>query len=1140
MRPLALPLRLAACALMLAALAAPAGAQTPAPAPPVVAPPDLTTPDLAVPAPPVPVPVPAPAPGQITATVHAVSCGGSQADGTDAIDTTPGYFAPPRGGGPPVPWNDFEVAGDALDAAATVRDLVEPAFKKLQTTSEPERTVGIAAAVAAYGYQLLGVSTVQSPSGVVASLRLARLPVVRKVDITIRDRGIRQSLSTALLDEEVRRRLQVKVGSYVPQSHEARHCKLIEEQRHVEDYLHDEGYYSARVTVTEARSSSVETGTKLEVIVYLGAAYTPQKRPPILHPSGELNVSQDEIWKVFDHCATQFGTNEHRLCFGTARFTRTQHQADLVAVTNLFHKKGYPAARVTSDYSPTGSFDRQSNEVRFKIIVDQRRFLDVSFENIDFDGVGITNDQLREQLTFDAAGSADDVEAANSARALALYLQKRGHFEARVTWTRERVAESSLNAGFDRLHYWIDLGPTRAVLDVEFQGVKALDAADLRELVYTKANRLAGTLFGTNASATSDQLAADVERIALAYHDAGYRDARVAVTAATKPEALDNAALTAALVSADRGDGLYVKFTVDEGTATLLDRAEIMVDGDALLCDGLITRLGELYGETKPIRRVPMPALPTGGGACALETPNLKFKEADVQRTGEALRDWLWNHGRTRATVDYRWEVDGPHRVVARYQVRRTDALTMGKVVVRGNFATRSSVITGANGELKLFEGQPLTADSLAQAAQKLRATGLFDSVSVQLPNLCSTPDPACIPASNEVNAVVVVQERYDYLAQVELSTGYSSYSSFFGTVALSQRNIAGLGIYGEASVTEGTKIFSVDGTLRIPRWLMRRAQRALGIGTPSDNLQTELTGFIRNQDTPNFGEVQTKGLSLALTYAPPARARSTPTAHAQSFVVGLHYDFRLRDRNIDALRPIGVDSDQSQVPVSTRTGSVGLTVELDRRVDRHGSLSPLSPEAGYRVGATASIASVYLLGQDEFIKLTATGTKYWPVGANLVIRADLRYDQGLPLFGAVLLPEVERYFAGGDSTVRGYDDDKLSTEIVQVTVPPLGTVQQLRILPSGGNIRAMSSLDAQLHVYSVFATALFTDAGMITNQWSTVTPHDVRPSVGMALLRAVTPFGTLAVEYAVPLLPHLGDDPRGRFHISFAARAQF
>jgi outer membrane protein assembly factor BamA len=77
----------------------------------------------------------------------------------------------------------------------------------------------------------------------------------------------------------------------------------------------------------------------------------------------------------------------------------------------------------------------------------------------------------------------------------------------------------------------------------------------------------------------------------------------------------------------------------------------------------------------------------------------------------------------------------------------------------------------------------------------------------------------------------------------------------------------------------------------------------------------------------------------------------------------------------------------------------------------------------------------------------------------------------------------------------------------------------------------------------------MFTDAGLITNQWSTVdvgrkwgvVPDipDLRPSVGMGL-RALTPFGIGALEYAVPLRVRLGDDPRGRIHFYFAARAQF
>jgi outer membrane protein assembly factor BamA len=139
-----------------------------------------------------------------------------------------------------------------------------------------------------------------------------------------------------------------------------------------------------------------------------------------------------------------------------------------------------------------------------------------------------------------------------------------------------------------------------------------------------------------------------------------------------------------------------------------------------------------------------------------------------------------------------------------------------------------------------------------------------------------------------------------------------------------------------------------------------------------------------------------------------------------------------------------------------------------------------------------------------------------------------------------VLLPEVERFFAGGDSTVRGYEDDRLATEVIQVAVPPLDNVSQLRILPAGGNIRVMSSLDAQLRIYKIVSAGAFIDAGMITNQWSTVTEDDIRPSVGVALIRLVTPFGTGALERAMPLRPSLGDNPRGRWHLSFAARAQF
>jgi outer membrane protein assembly factor BamA len=540
----------------------------------------------------------------------------------------------------------------------------------------------------------------------------------------------------------------------------------------------------------------------------------------------------------------------------------------------------------------------------------------------------------------------------------------------------------------------------------------------------------------------------------------------------------------------------------------------------------VLSDLAELY-DARPL------ATPLSPDRCAAAAPDLKFREDDATQTREQLKDRLYSHGRPRAEVGYAIAVVGPRRVAVRYTLANVQTLQIGTVVIRGNFKTRDSIILS---ELGLRRGELFTQDALADGARRLRNTALFDAVRVTMPDLATT-------TAGEVNAVVEVVERYDFWAQVDLEAGYSSYNGVFLKLIPSFKNLFGIGISFDVAGTVGLDFaeylrsgdprlrqLSAEATLRVPPWLSRRISPV--------EFQTEITAFHRRQDTPRFGPVTTDGATLTLSRT--WERKRVGTRAARAITTGLHYDFRLRERPIDVLRPLGADDDQTQVPISTRTGSVGVSFEWEQRVDRQGTLSPLAPEAGFRFDAQVSLASLYLGGQDTFLKLSTAGTRYWPIGSSLVLRADLRFDQGVPLGTAVLLPEVERFFAGGDATVRGYDDERLATEIIEVGVPPVANITQLRTLPAGGNIRVMSSLDAQLRIYSVFATAVFVDAGMIANQWGAVTTDAIRPSVGMALVRIVTPFGVGAVETAMPLWPRLGDDPRGRWHISFAARAQF
>ena len=1025
----------------------------------------------------------------------------------EAAAPAPGAVAPPA------TWSDFDLAGTLIDPEPTVRALMTPAMTRNRALTDSAREE-IAEAAGEFGYHLVGLGTREAAGGQTrAVVHLAPKPIVRYIKVSVA-----QSVFSQLLDDEIRRRMTKRVGGYLPWDPTARACELWRETVNIEGFLRDEGYFEARATIEQRVSGAAVI---LDVNVDPGPAYTIDVDRIGIIEVGALQVRSDEIRAQFRHRGRCILGPV--LCFGKPRFTLAQYQSDLENVVKLFQARNYPAVRVRSDFDPRTSFDRRTKKVRFSLTIDPRRGLDVQF--VGYDPNTVTVEQLKKQLTFNQAGSTDDLEAAESARAIAAYLQSRGYFDARVTWNHERFPI------IDHILYRIEQGGTRVVRSVAFSGNRTVSADELADAIGTKPARFSRSLFGASAAVTSKMLDEDVARIKDLYRAKGYRDVDVQASVATDPTALGSAALTAALASAGRGAGLHVRFAIYEGQPTLL--GEVRVDlgdrGDAVttpeeraLCRQALADLAELY-------RYPGFATPTRDDRCAALASGVLFHEADAVATRDALRDRLYAHGRPRADVEYQTVPIGTRVVAAQYRLRNTQELAIGKVVIRGNFRTREWIIRDA---LRFREGAPLTRDALGDAVRRLRNTTLFDAVNIKMLELDKTSGGA-------VNTAVEVTERYGF-AQVELEAGYSSFNGAFVKLIPSFKNLLGLGLALDLAGTLGFDLgeladnnapelrqLAAEATLRIPPWL----PGSLGF-------QRELTAFHREQDTPRFGPLTTTGLTATLSRTWERQRLGRRPARA--ITTGLHYDFRRRERNVDALRPIGADDDESQVPITTLTGSVGATFEWEQRVDRRGTLSPLAPEAGFRFDGQVSFASPYLGGQDTFIKVSAAGSRYWSLGAHLVLRADLRYDQGFPLRGAALLPEVERFFAGGDATVRGYEDERLATEVIQVGVPPIDNVSQIRILPAGGNIRTLGSLDAQLRIYKFVATALFVDAGMIANQWNTVTLDDVRPAAGIALVRLVTPFGIGALERAVPLQPRLGDNPRGRWHLSFAARAQF
>ncbi len=1041
----------------------------------------------------------------------------------------------------PIPWSEFAVEGKLVDSKETVHMLLEPTLQQYQTSLSLATLPELALTIARFGYQLVGHRTIDIPNGQRLLLHLAPLPMVRRVNVSV-DQG----LFDKLLEDEVMRRMSIRIGSYLPWEPIRRQCALLEEETRIREFLYDEGYYDADVKLVAAMDVAQAT---LRAEIDLGDSYRLGK-VTVSCPSGterkngrcvdtstgaplQTVVTHDEIRKAFeleDRCLIW------KVCYGTTRFTREAFQKNIQKLKKKFQDAGYPGVRIIAS-DPRLGVQHKSKLVDLVVTIDPRRKIDVSFEGYNRDVVA--DDQLREQLTFNLASSADEVEIGDSAKALTTYLQTRGYFDAHVTFTRERIdtepRPGSNNAGIhlDKIVFKIVMGERRRVARVEFVGNKAITSDDLGALIQTKESNIGGRLFGTVLSATSAELIVDQDRIKEAYRRIGYPDTKVWPSASPTYASLDNAPMTAALINLDAGSDLYVRFTIDEGDPTLLSRIVIAGENgsaiDPSLCSEILGELASQFSSRDIASRQP-------GAECAATIRDLKYRADEFATTRDALRDYLLRTGRGRAVVAYEAAPLGPSRMQATYTVSRTERLRLGRVVIRGNFKTRQSVIYRV---LDFEEGQLLTTDSLAQGARRLRSTGLFESVNLEMPELeCDDIQRTC--NSNVINAVVRVEERYDHKLEIGAEGGYSTQNGAFGTLRGANRNIGGLGIQLQLSVTRGQRLNEYDARLKFPAWLAESL-----VAAP---LTTTIIGNDRTQETDRFGRLNTQTASLELAWILDNRPRTDETS-ARVVSLGPSYAFRRTVRNVDALRPIGGDMDESKVAVSNRTGAVGVRLDYEQRVDRNGQIAPLAPEAGQRVELIAQYAEPYLLSQSRFLKFSASASKFIPIGDTVVLRGDFRYDHGVPLGGAVLLPEVERFFAGGDSTVRGYSNERLATELIQVGLPPFDNISQIRVIPAGGNIRVLGSLDAQVRIWKIFAGALFTDAGLITNQWSTVDVsckwgfvpdiEQLRPSVGMGL-RFLTPFGIGALEYAVPLRLQLGDDPRGKVHFYFAARAQF
>jgi outer membrane protein insertion porin family len=126
-------------------------------------------------------------------------------------------------------------------------------------------------------------------------------------------------------------------------------------------------------------------------------------------------------------------------------------------------------------------------------------------------------------------------------------------------------------------------------------------------------------------------------------------------------------------------------------------------------------------------------------------------------------------------------------------------------------------------------------------------------------------------------------------------------------------------------------------------------------------------------------------------------------------------------------------------------------------------------------------------------LKTTFTGGLLHTLAGGQSVASGLRIGVALP-FGGDAIPISESYFAGGDSTLRGFERDEVGS-------------------PSGGEAMILFNEELRFPIWRALKGVVFYDAGNVFIEVEDFRPLDLRHVLGTGL-RLETPIGPLRVEY--------------------------
>lgn len=564
-----------------------------------------------------------------------------------------------------------------------------------------------------------------------------------------------------------------------------------------------------------------------------------------------------------------------------------------------------------------------------------------------------------------------------------------------------------------------------------------------------------------NDQYSKQKLAADLESLRSYYLNRGYLEFNVESTQVS--------------ISPDKKD-IYITVTVSEGERYLVSSVKLA---------------GELILPEDEFRK-------------AMKVkPGDVFSRENLNESTKAISDKLSAKGYAFANVNAAPELDKEKRQVAftvfvdpgkRAYVRRVN--------ISGNTKTRDEVIRQ---EVRQMEGGWYDDERVKLSKQRIDKTDYFGEVNVETPPVPGTTDQV------DVNFNVTEKST----GNISVGAGYSQAEKVMLSGSISQSNIFGSGKFVSLQLSTGSINRAIGLSYTNPYFTIDGISQGFDVYHRKAN--PESLGYVYNTTSTGggirfgipIGEKQSLGFGVAIDQTEV----EIDTGNVDTPNQYLRFNNQFCGNGSST-----IPTDRSTIPSTCSN----ITVPMTAAWTRDSKDSVILPTRGNYQRAAVEVSPG---GDLKYYKATYQLQQYFPVTRSMVLLLNGELGYAKALGDQDELPFYKNFYAGGVSSVRGYETASLGPYERNVS----GDIVRL-----GGTRRAIFNAELSMPVPGVGAAnekslrfGPFFDAGQVYADSTDSTTYDsgsVRMSAGIAATW-ISPFGPLKFSIAQPLNSEKDDD---------------